>query len=282
MKKLMQILHKTSTAGLLAIAAATALSSATFAQENTNKFAVGRDAKVKDKIQIPVNYPVEFDYKKRSEILEMRKKEVAKHPELLHGEYTPFNPIWGAIEDGKPWWGTAGACVFDSGRRSMEGPSEESRFVMNPFLLVAANPGSTLIWNQVLFTPTQINDPKFPYFWQPESLTIDPPKDLGRVVYNITDYQTKIFATKMLRGPAYIKRFSLVAYNARDFGYKFIYFNQAKSINVVNDNPTSEAVSIRQFIHCGGTCGCPGTCCNNMSPFIEEIDRLRLTKLPAR
>jgi hypothetical protein len=252
------------------------------AQENTNKFAVGRDAKVKNKVLIEVNYPVHFNYKKRDDILTMRSKEVAKHPELLHGTYTPYNPIWGAIEDGKPWWGTAGACVFDSGRRSMEGPAEESRFVMNPFLFVGANPGSTGIWNQAQFTQKQINDPAFPYFWQPESLEIDPQRAVGKVSYNITGYQSKILATGMLRGPAYINRFSLVAYNARDFGYKFIYFNQEKSIHVSNDHPTDEAVSIKQFIHCGGTCGCPGTCCNNMSPFTAEIDRLRLTKLPAR
>lgn len=277
----MQPLKKLFAFFILALSLS-AIASGAWAQENTNKFAVGRDAKTKEKVQIKVNYPVHFNYKKRDDILSMRAKEVAKHPELLHGDYTPFNPIWGAIEDAKPWWGTAGATVFDSGRRSMEGPSEESRFVMNPYLLVAANPGSTLIWNPALFTQKQINDPTFPYFWQPESLTIDPPKALGKVVYNISDYQSKILATKMLRGPAFVKRFSLVAYNARDFGYKFIYFNQEKSINVSNDHPTSEAVSIRQFIHCGGTCGCPGTCCNNMSPFTAEIDRLRLTKLPAR
>jgi hypothetical protein len=50
----------------------------------------------------------------------------------------------------------------------------------------------------------------------------------------------------------------------------------------LNENPTSEAVFIKQMLHCGGTCGCRTTCCNNMSPFMEEIDRLRITKIPAR
>lgn len=206
----MQLPGKKLAASILALGIS-ALTASANAQENTNKFAVGLDARIKNKVQIGINYPVHFNYKKRDDILEMRKKEVAKHPELLKGDYTPFNPIWGAIEDDKPWWGTAGACVFDSGRRSMEGPSEESRFVMNPFLLVGANPGSTLIWNPALFTAKQINDPTFPYFWQPESLEIDPQRRLGTVSYDITGYQKRIAETKMLRGPAYIKQFSLVA-----------------------------------------------------------------------
>ncbi|MBX9690578.1 MAG: hypothetical protein K2X27_27935 [Candidatus Obscuribacterales bacterium] len=250
------------------------------AQENV--LAIGKAAKGSTATSIPLNLPVEFNYKTRAEILAMRSREVAKFPSLFNGKYIPNNSIFGAIEDAKPWWGTAGAAVFDSGDRSMLGPSEESRFVMNPYLLVAANPGALGIWNPGLFTKTQINDPSFPFFWQPSSLKIDPLRSLGTVSYNISEFQRKIHATKMLRMPVQINRFSLVAYNARDFGYKFIYFNPDKSINVLNDNPTTEAVFIRQFIHCGGTCGCSTTCCNNMSPFIEEIDRLRITRLPAR
>lgn len=164
----------------------------------------------------------------------------------------------------------------------MLGPSEKSRFVMNPYMLVGANPGSTGIWNPGVFTDKEINNPAFPFFWQPSLIHIEPARLLEIVHYNITAYQDAIQKTNMLKGPTYIRRFSLVAYNARDLGYSYIYFNPEKSINVLNDNPTHDAVFIKQMIHCGGTCGCTTTCCNNMSPFIEEIDRLRFTKLPAR
>lgn len=252
-----------------------------FAQ--ANGLALGKESKAKEAMSIQLNLPVEFNYKTREAILNMRKREVAKYPMLLKSpDYTPSHPIFGAIEDGKPWWGLAGAGAFDSGPRSMLGFAEESRFVMNPFLLVAANPNATGIWNPALMTEKQMKDPAFPFFWMPESLAIDPQRAVGTVKYKISEYQKQIAQTGMLRGPVRVNRFSLVAYNARDFGLNYIYFNQGKSINVTNDNPTSEAVFIRQFIHCGGTCGCPGTCCNNMSPFIKEIDRLRINKLPAR
>lgn len=252
------------------------------AEANTNELALGKSSKVSEKISIELNQPVEFDFKTRSDILNMRSHEVSKYPQLLKRPYVPYNPVFGAIEDGKPWWGLAGAAVFDSGTRSMLGLSEESRFVMNPFMLVAANPGSTKIWNAGLFSEKQINDPNFPYFWIPESLTIDPAKHLGVVTYNLSAYQKKILATGMLKGQVQINRFSLVAYNARDFGFNYIFFNQDKSVHVVNDNHADSPSYIKQFIHCGGTCGCPTTCCNNMSPFMGEIDRLRITRLPAR
>lgn len=268
--------------GLIALLGLLQVPSSCLAQQNDNELAFGKNARAQGKVSIPINLPVQFNYKTRAEILGMRQKEVTKYPTLLKNPYTPYNPIWGAIEDGKPWWGLAGAAVFDSGPHSMMGFAEESRFMMNPYLLVAANPGATGIWHQQLITRKQIDDPKFPFFWQPESLVLDPSRPLGTVVYNLTDWTNKCRNSGLLKNPAFIKKFSLVAYNARDFGYNYIYFNPEKSIHVTNDNPTTEAVFIKQFIHCGGTCGCPTSCCNNMSPFIEEIDRLRINKLPAR
>lgn len=268
-------------AALGAILAVVSCTDACRANENSNRLAVGREAKTNKIVEVQLNFPVQFNYKSKSEILEMRSNELRKHPELIHGTYSPYEPIW-QMEDGKPWWGTAGAAVFDSGERSMEGPAEESRFVMNPFMLVGANSGSTLIWRSHLFTERQLNDPAFPYFWLPESLQIDPPQSFALLRYNISGFQRKIVNSGLLKAPVNVMKFSLVAYNARDFGYNFIYFDEAKSINVINENPTREAVKINQYIHCGGTCGCASTCCNNMSPFTREIDRLQLQKLPAR
>lgn len=264
-------------ASLILAAAAPAL-----AQTKASELSIGPTAKIKSRFSVPLNLPTQFNYKTRADILSMRKKEVDKFPGLLKSAYEPYNPIWGAIEDGKPWWGTAGACIFDSGKKSMIGPSEESRFVMNPYLLVAANPGVTGIWNPGAFSSKEMNDPSFPFFWQPEGLEIDPSRPIGVVKYNITKWHNDCIATNKLKGRVSIKRFSLVAYNARDFGFNYIYFNPEKSINVSNDIPTHDAAYIKQFIHCGGTCGCPTSCCNNMSPFMDEIDRLRITRLPAR
>jgi len=77
-----------------------------------------------------------------------------------------------------------------------------------------------------------------------------------------------------------IQNFSLIAYNARDFGFPFMYLDPKNSLNLVPWK-SPDALEIPQMIHCGGSCGYPGGC-NNMSPHRVELDNNRLTRLPAR
>jgi hypothetical protein len=74
--------------------------------------------------------------------------------------------------------------------------------------------------------------------------------------------------------------FALVGYNARDFGYHWLWVDPELSSNIQCVMEPKSATEIRQFIHCGGSCGYPGGC-NNMSPGIAELDRMRYTALPA-
>ena len=253
-----------------------------YCQENNNILSVGKRARTAARVDIQPVLPVSLNYLSRDEILARRESVVRKYPLLMSSSYTPFHPVFGAIEDGKPWWGLAGAAVYDAGEHSLDGLAEESRFIMNPFMLVGANSGSTGIWKRAAITSKESLDPTFPFFWLPESICIDPSKSFGKVTYNVSLYQRQILSSGKLKAPGRVKRFSLVAYNARDLGYNYIYFNQDRSVNVLNDNRSCEPVFIRQMLHCGNTCGCRSTCCNNMSPFMPEIDRLRLSGLPAR
>lgn len=247
-----------------------------------NELAVGNAAKAPGTLAIKVNPVADFNYKTRADILAMRKREIDKYPQLINGSYTARNAVFAAIEDGKPWWGLAGSAVFGSGNRSIEGPSEESRFVMNPYMLVGANPGCLYMWDEHKITAQDIANPDFPYFWMPESIRFSPKSSVGTVTYNISKFQQQIVKTGKLKNQStFTTAFSLVAYNAKDFGFNYIWLDPHRSVNVKNDNRTNSAVAIRQFIHCGGTCGYPGNC-NNMSPFIKEIDRIHFTQLPAR
>lgn len=251
------------------------------AKADDNFLAVGKYAKAKTPISVSLNLPANLNWKTKSEILNWRSREIQKYPQLFTGSYNPSLFIWGLMEDKKPWWGTAGSCVWGKGSKSIEGPAEESRFILNPFLLVAADPATLSIWNPNQITAKDIANPAFPFFWQPQSLRYDPSRSVATATYNVSGFQKSILASRALRMPVAIQAFSLVAYNARDFGYNYIYLDESRSINVSNDNPTSNPVPIRQMIHCGGTCGYPGGC-NNMSPFTAEIDRCRFTQLPAR
>ena len=71
--------------------------------------------------------------------------------------------MFGQVEDGRPWWGIEGQYFHGPGQRSIEGPSEESCFVLNPFLLVAVDftgltpwsPGFE--WNRDQIEPEDLN-----------------------------------------------------------------------------------------------------------------------------
>ncbi|MBY0546500.1 MAG: hypothetical protein K2W95_04370 [Candidatus Obscuribacterales bacterium] len=254
-----------------------------YAGDNPNSLAVGNASKVKGALNIPINPVAEFNWKTREQVMDMRRDKINKFPQLISSPYKPYPPIWAAVEDKRPWWGTSGSCVWGAGPRSIEGPAEESRYILNPFLLVGVNPSTLQIWDPSKLKKADLSNPNFPYFWYPESLTFLPGKSYATAIYNITKFQKDIAATGALKNQGeYCNRFSLVAYNARDFGYNYIWLNQGRSINVTNDNHAPEPVFIRQMLHCGGTCRYDANGCNNMSPFTKEIDRLRFSSLPAR
>lgn len=246
-----------------------------------NEVAIGRSARLSGTVEIPVNRPVNLNWRTRDEIFSLRKQALDRTPGLLLDSYLPSDKVFGAVEDRKPWWGLAGECVFGSGERSIDGNSEESRFILNPYLLVGINPATLGIWNPGRVTARDVMDPTFPYQWELESLKWLPRQNCAFAVYNVTKWHKSVSATGKLLGPVMANRFSLVAYNARDFGFHYIFLDLGKSINILNDNNPREPVFIRQMLHCGGTCGYEGGC-NNMSPYMSEIDRCRYTSLPAR
>ena len=246
-----------------------------------NELAVGKDAKLQQPVVVPLNLASDLNFKSRDAILEMRFKEIARNSVLIKGNYEPSMDVFGDIEDGKPWWGMAGATVYGAGEKSIVGPAEESRFILNPLLLVGLNSATAEIWRSDRITEEDIGNRNFPYFWAPANLQFDPSSSSASVEYNVGDYLLRIIGTGKLLRPVNTANFSLVAYNARDFGYDYIYLDTKKSTNVTNMYGSFQPVRLRQFIHCGGSCGYPGGC-NNMSPFTREIDRLVFTDLPAK
>ena len=249
-----------------------------------NAVAIGKAAKVSGTVQVPVNYPADFNWKTSDDIMKMRKRAVMANKALLQdGEYVPSLEVFGALEDRKPWWGLAGACVFGPGMNSIQGLSEESRFILNPWLLVALNSNARNIWYKSKITKADIQNPHFPFQWMPESIRWAPKQSKIHVVYDVSKWGRDVAATGKAVDNANlaVTQFSLVAYNAKDFGFNYVQLDNKASQNVVNDHKTEFPTQIRQFIHCGGTCHYPGGC-NNMSPFTPQIDRMRFTKLPAR
>lgn len=238
-----------------------------------------------DEINLSLNPLVCFNQQSRAQILAQRQKAIEQFTQLTDGTYCPDHQIFDQIVDGKPWWSMEGSFVYGQGELSTKGNSEESRFILNPYLLVAANSWSCEIWDKNKMSGKEFADLNFPFCYMPERATINPKEQKLVVTYDITAYHARLLSYDYCRKEkSTISDFGLTAYNARDFGYRYIYFDPKGSINVLNTSDSkskNNSVEIKQFIHCGGSCGLPSGC-NNMSPAQPEIDRLRLKGLPAR
>lgn len=252
------------------------------AKATENKLLIG-DQATSAGLDIPVQKPIELNFRTKAEILELRRRYVALTPNLVAPPYDPSPEVFGQIEDNKPWWGLAGQAIWGSGSNSSLGAAEESRFIVNPFLLAGANPAVVEIWD-----PEKIHDEDwqrsdFPACWEPTFIKWWPQQSLMQVEYPVTQYNQDLYNWRMkMRTDQIIPAFGVVAYNAIDFGLNWIYIDTAKSLNIENINhPSAEAVKIGQYIHCGGTCGIPGGC-NNMSPEVRAIDKIKYKALPAR
>lgn len=246
-----------------------------------NELAVGKESAASGVIAIPINRPEALNYKSVAEIFTLRSKALAQCPALLKGSYIPSGDVFGRMQSGKPWWGLAGEAVYGAGDKSILGFSEESRFILNPYLLVGVDSATVNIWDASKITENDINNPNFPFFWLPEKLEFDPARSFARATYDVSKYVQEINDTGKLRKPLYTPNFAIVAYNARDLGFEYVWMDAANSANVKSETPFESPLYLRQFIHCGGSCGYPGGC-NNMSPFTPELDRFHYVALPAR
>ena len=247
-----------------------------------NELSVGSKAGSLTSIDLDINNPQDLSFKSKSEILALRSAMVAKYPQLLSGTYQPDDEVFSRLESDKPWWGLSGEAVWGPGKRSIEGSSEESRFLLNPFMLVAANPYSYNIWDPQKITDNDLSRADFPYTWLPQVVHWSADKSSAEVDYRVSAYNEQLYAWReKLRVQKIMPKFALVAYNARDFGYQWIWLATDRSSNIECLQKPSHATRITQMIHCGGTCGYPGGC-NNMSPSIPDIDEIAYTQLPAK
>ncbi len=247
-----------------------------------NELAVGSSAKVLDEfIELPLRQPEQFNFLTREEICEKRTAAVLSVRSLLLRDYRPSDKIFEQIVDGKPWWGLHGSFVFEEGQRSMEGESEESRFVLNPFLLVAASSWTVGIWDKERISDDELRQSDFPFCWQPHIARFFPKRKAMQIGYDVSSFDRRIQRyERVLRDREPNRSFGLVAYNARDFGYNYIFVPIDQSKNIANRIRTTHPVLLEQYLHCGNSCGCRDWC-NNMSPEQKEIDHFEFKELPA-
>lgn len=252
------------------------------ARASTNSLKVGPLALIPDGSSLVLSRPQHLNYMSRKDVLQLRIDAVMSCRALVNTPYEPTAAVFDQIVDGKPWWGMAGQYVWGEGQRSIEGPSEESRFLLNPFLLVGANPWTAKIWDGTQITEDDLKNIDFPYTWKPQELMYWPRRRTATVTYNVTAFNGKLKEMDAkLEKTEDNKNFGLVAYNARDFGYNFLFISDQSSSNIENRYKVRGPIEIKQYIHTGDSSKYPGGC-NNMSPAMDEIDKLTIKALPAR
>jgi predicted esterase len=234
-----------------------------------NSLVVGQNATFGQQ-DIPLRGVAELDFMKRDDVMALRAAAVTERSHLVDGEYSPSQQVFGQIEDGKPWWGIRGQFCNGNGEKSIDGPSEESRFLLNPFLLLGMDEGSAFV----------VQGPCDPVYPVPRSLVWDAAGANATVTYDYSGFVAGKKATNAFD----VSGLKLMpeGINARDFGYTWEYADPASSSNVGNAPGgliLSQPVEIKNYIHAGGSCGYPGGC-NNASPTQPEIF-FRVLRTPA-
>jgi len=211
--------------------------------------------------ELYINEPVELDFLSKDEILLIRKMYVNQYPDLIEGEYSPNEKVYGNIVGGKPWWGLDGQFYYGAGERSIEGLSEESRCLVNPFLLLGVDEGKGFrIWgNRFLVAYPK---PKSLLWYLSGKKTI--------VTYDLTTFYEE---KKQLNFDVDSISLTLMNTNARDFGFSFLYAPPSLSKGVYPTNACllfNKICTLKGYIHLGNSCGYKGGC-NNESPNQPEL-----------
>jgi hypothetical protein len=258
---------------------------------NANALAIGTKAATQNVVSIDLSEPVSLNFLSKAQVLDLRRKAVLRYPQLVSGAYTPADSVFGEIQDGKPWWGAVSLWyLFASnarGERSILGPADQSRYLANPYLLVAADvypvPANNKEWQWDRSKTTEAGalNGSFPLLLtDPSDLRWMPAQRRAEVTYHVTDHIATInpYMVNQLRADRVWV--DLTAYNARDFNLNYIYVSYKDSKNAAKSDAPTEAYENPQYLHTGPSCGYPGGC-NNRSPSTPPLDNLLLSPLPA-
>ncbi|MBN1583997.1 MAG: hypothetical protein JXA89_25030 [Anaerolineae bacterium] len=233
---------------------------------NRNALAIGERARI-ESLDVDLQPLDELDFKSKAEVYRLRSESVARYPQLIAGTYRPSDAVFGQIVNGLPWWGTLGLAHYGKGEQSIEGPSEQSRSVLNPFLLAVSE--FYLMWDAEIVKKAQAQGPDCPLYCHPYDLRWFPTSAQAEVTYS---------AACLEWNNAYY--FSLLAYNARDWNLNYIFVSYSDSRNITKADLPATAYLNPQYLHRGNSCGYPGGC-NNISPTTPQIDNIQITAWPA-
>jgi len=220
-------------------------------------------------LNIPLHPMVNLNFRSKHDILAMRRTQILKQPRLAPPHYEPDAEIF-QIVDGKPWWGTAGIFFYGQGMKSIEGLSGESRFLLNPFLLVGLSEGYVMASPAV---PPEKDD----YVAQARALRWRISEKKATAYYDFSNY---LVFSEHIRSLQAARMLMLNTINARDFGFRYIAIDHTRTQGVDIDNSSKPLIPLAGYINLGNSCLYPGGC-NNFTHDQKEL-HVEVKNLPAR
>ncbi len=219
---------------------------------------------------------------------ELRTKIVQQFPQLVTEPYKPSASVFNGIKEGSPWFSLQGFFYSGPGEQSVQGPSAEGRYILNPLLLVGADlwglsiwTEGNLKWDREKVSAAKLSVPPVRLYPHPLNLTYLPQERRAEVTYqaSLFLYETKDWVLAPLDKSQI--NFGITAYNARDFGYRFIYLSP-KSENIEAPKLKKSPLPITDFLSFQGSlCGNSSGCNHRNSPM-PQLDTIKVTALPAK
>ncbi len=268
---LSRILASISISGLLSACGGSS-------ESGNNLLDIGFNSKAPEKVSITVNGLMSYNGRTVDDLSSHRVKFVSEHPELLKSPYKQTAEVFSF--DGKsPWWGIKGHMFQGAGIDKTEGPSRESVYYGNPLLLVSPEwYGSNMHWSGNRFPNQKAFADVFPTYLPPVSATFYPKEKREEIVYDCMKYYNDVKALLNGNWPMSEITFDVRAYNARDFGYNYIYVDANKCTNLAKLPPNIITINQQITTKTRNTCG---PSCNDMDTP-DELTGFKLKALPAK
>ena len=242
-----------------------------------NELDIGFHSKAPESVLIETNGLSNYNGKTKDQLYDMRTKAANAHANLLKTPtYAPTPSVF-QIDDKANWWSLKGY-LFKEAADKNEGPSRESASFGNPYILVVPE------WFADPVNPSNARFPKrsafanvFPTYLLPASIKFYPKEQREEIVYNIMPHYNMVKSMMNGNWPLTNLGFNLNAYNAKDFGFNYIYIDASKSKNM--QKYSADIKPISQNIAQNKSCG---PSCNDLVGTPDDLIGIKLKDVPAQ
>ena len=216
-------------------------------------------------------------------IVRIRREALESTPQLSITNYTPVAGLFTQVKDDLPWISEQDSYVLGDKARKFQGVAAEGLSIANPLLLlrpefIDLSIHGKLQWNQEIIID---QNPSFPIRPLLSSLVWQPSKSSATAVYLLSHFISQIRG--LTTNPITVENsvFSVVSYNAVDFGFNFIQLALNKSSNIQNPNQSNVAqLGFSAVGYSDKLCG--ENVCNGLLLSPPSLNNIIIEKLPAQ